>query len=305
MSFALLATCVTLACFGAVHAALRAVVRFVPRGGDRDIVLFARGIAPAAFAAIVSLGVGLPAFLLFEPRHDGERAGIVLLSAAAIGAWQVVRMAARAFGMLRLSRALMRRWSASAAPLQRSPWGMPAFAVDADFPVVAVAGLIRPRLFVDRRVLESCSEAEVEAIAAHERAHVRRRDNVRRLIIGACEGPLSASATSWRQAAEHAADAYAADSARRALDLASALLKLARLAGTRSLEGTAVSTVHDGGSLDVRIRRLINLSGSHKPEGGPSAAVLVLILLSGAAAACVPGLLDNVHHVLETIVRLP
>jgi hypothetical protein len=305
VSFAMLTACVSLACFGAVHAAARLFVRCVPGSADRDGVLFARGIAPAAVAAIGAFGVALPAFLLFEPRHENERVGMLLLGAAALGAAQLVRMAARAGRMLYLSRALTRRWTATAAPLHRSPWGMPAFAIDADFPVVAVAGLLRPRLFVDRRVLDTCSDAEVEAIAAHERAHVRHRDNVRRLIIGACEGPLSAAAASWRQAAEHAADACAADSARRGLDLASALLKLARLAGTRSLEGAAVSTVHDGASLETRIRRLVDRSGAGAPATRSSPLPLVTLAIAGAALASVPGLLDNVHRLLETLVRLP
>jgi Zn-dependent protease with chaperone function len=175
--------------------------------------------------------------------------------------------------------------------------------VDAGFPVVAVAGLFRPRIFVDRRVLAACSPAELDAIAAHEQAHVVGRDNLKRLLIGACQGPASAAARAWRQAAEHAADNQAADSSQRALDLASALLSVARLAPRRTLEGTALSTIEDGGSLEVRIRHLLTIERPPIVTDHGAGAVLVLIPLACAIAFNWSALLRSAHSLTEAAVR--
>jgi hypothetical protein len=305
VSVATLAVVVTCAAVGLVYLVARAVARLVCVPPDRDAtVLFARGIGPTMTAVAFALGVVLPAFLLFEPPHDGERAGVVLLALAAVGAVHLVQIAVRALRMIGLSRALTERWLATATPLTHEPWGIATFAIDAGFPVVAVGGLLRPRLFVDRQVLAACSPDELEAIAAHERAHVLRRDNLRRLLIGACDGPMGAAASAWREAAERAADADAASSPRRAVDLASALLKLARVAPTRTLECTVLSTIHDGGLLETRVRHLVSLTCTAPAQAQPPrAALLVLLPAAVAIGLNFPALLRSAHALTEAAVR--
>jgi Zn-dependent protease with chaperone function len=306
VSVAMLTALVTLAGFGLTYACVRGVVLLMARSDhDGDGRLFARGVAPTGIAAALALFVVLPAFILFEPPHDGERVGLLVTLAAAFGAWHVGRVVARALRMLRVSRALTEEWASRSTPVSSSPWGLPAFVVDADFPIVAVAGLVRPRLYVDRRVLAACSTDEIDAIAAHERAHVVHRDNMRRLIIAACEGSSSIAATAWRQAAEHAADARAADSSRRALDLASALLKLARLTPGPSLERAAVSTVHDGGSLETRVRLLLDGRPAVAAPAPPSGPRMLAFGLAAATIVSVPGVLGSVHRLAEALIRLP
>jgi Zn-dependent protease with chaperone function len=305
VSATILAVVVTFAAVGAAYLMARATVAILPAPSSvNSRWLFAQGVGPTLLACAIALGLVLPAFLLFEPAHSGERAGVMLVMLAVIGFAHLARVAVRAARMLWLSRALIARWTSGATPLEESRWGLPVFAIDAGFPVVAVAGLFRSRLFVDRRVLNACSPGELDAIAAHERAHVARRDNLRRLLVGACEGPTSATAAEWRGAAEHAADRRAADSPHRAVNLASALVKIARLEKGRVLEATALSTIHDGGSLEARVRHLVGVEPTTRAERDTSLSILVAVL----PAAIVVGLnwsslLRSVHSVTEAAVN--
>jgi len=297
----------TLAGFGLAYAAARLLLACASlrpaRPQARPAVLLARAVAPTLVASIVSTALILPAFLLFEPAHDGERAGVVLTALAVLGGAQIGAAAVRAIRMLRFARTVTSAWGVHARPLPHEPWGLPAYAVDAGFPVVAVAGFFRPRLFVDRRVLTVCSPAELAAIAAHERAHVECRDNLRRLLVGACEGPRSRAAAAWRHAAEHAADARAAESSERAVDLAAALVKIARLAPGRPLETAALSTIHDGGSLEARIQRLLAVD---RPAAVRAPRSVIWLAAAPAAFAILlqgRAMLAWTHAAVELLVR--
>jgi Zn-dependent protease with chaperone function len=306
MTVAALALVVTLAAIPVAYVALVMATAALRSRPDRTAVsraalMFVRGVAPTTGAMLVAFGLVLPAFLMFEPPHDGERVGRALILIAALGAAQIVRIGVRLVRMLRLSRRFTTAWIPGARPIP-GHWGLPTFAIDAAFPVVALAGFVRPTLFVDRRVLAVCSPAELAAIAAHERAHVRGRDNLRRLLLGVCAGPASVTAAAWREAAEEAADARAADSASRAVELASALLKVARLAPTRSLEATALSTIHDGGNLEARIHHLL----AHDGPSQRTCATRVVLCAAGPVVALMAlnasALLSSVHRVIEIVV---
>jgi Zn-dependent protease with chaperone function len=311
VSVGILTTVVILAALPALHVMTRLMMTVPARSNHatacaRARALFARAVVPSALALGAAGGVLLPAFLLFEPPYGGERPGLTLWVAAAAGAGQLVAIAWRAARMLRVSQRLVSAWHRQSTPLDAESWGLPASTIDKGFPVVAVSGLLRPQLFIDRSVINACSPRELEAIAAHERAHVRSRDNLRRLLIGACRGPSSADACAWRHAAEQAADEGAATSPACAVELASALLKIARLAPPLSLHAAALSTIHDGGSLEARVQRLLAVD-QRQPAVTPSRAssfftVGVLMASALAVGATVP-LLRSAHALLELFVR--
>ena len=310
MSVGALTAIVTLAAIAPLDVLTRLVMSIRARSGAtaaaRARDLFARAVAPAAVALGVALIVFLPAFLLFEPAHGGERPGLTLWVLAGVGAGRLAMIVWRAARMLVVSHGLVAAWRRQSTPLDAQSWGLPASAIDAGFPVVAVSGMLRPQLFIDRSVLDACSPRELDAIAAHERAHVRNGDNVRRLLIGASRGPSSTDASAWRDAAEHAADEGAATSTARAVELASALLKIARLAPPPSLDAAVLSTIHDGGSLVVRVERLLAVD-RFQPAATLSrtSSRLPLALVTAAALALVTSvpLFRSVHALLELFVR--
>ena len=299
MTSAALTAVVTLASIAAAHAAGAAIV-------SRCAGPFPRAAAPLIAALAIGIGIVLPAFAIFEPSHGGERIGALLPIAAAIGAGLLAIWTARVVRMLAASRRLTRTWRRGSAPLDDGRWGMPALRIDSGAPIVAVAGLLRPRLFIDRSVLDLCTASELDAVAAHERAHVRRRDNVRRLLVGACAGPHSAAAAAWRASAEHFADRSAAASPRSAVDLASALVKLARAGRNPAWHDAVLSTVHDGGSLESRVHHLLALDARAATAPTHAAAPRWLALACVLALPAAPPLLQSVHHALELLVqRLP
>ncbi len=226
----------------------------LPSGARRS---FAVAVLPTLLPAAIAFGVLLPSFLLHEPLNGGERPGVLLWSLAVVGALQLTLVLLRVAQMLRRSWRLQRRWSCGARSLPTEVWGLRALAVDLGQPEVALAGIWRPCLFVDRRILDTCSHAELRAIAAHEQAHARSRDNLRRLLVEACDGATSPFAAAWRRAAEIHADARAAQTAGCAVELASALVRVSRLIVARPAPPLPVSAVHDGGDVLGRVHNLL------------------------------------------------
>ena len=311
MSSPLLTACVTLAVFAATAGLARVSLRIWARqspepstAASRARRLLAMAAGPSIAGAAIAFGVALPAFVVFEPAHTGEPHGALLPVLGVIGVAMLVTIVCRAARMLLASRRLVARWSRSGTPLPDTRWGMSATAIDSGFPVVAIAGIFHPRLFIDRAVLAACLPGELDAIAAHERAHLQRGDNFRRLVIGACAGPASPRAAEWRQASEEIADDRAAASPHGAVELASALLKVSRLAPARSIDEAALSTIHDGGCLETRIRKLLDRRSGTRPPAPPvSRASMAMVPVAFATLAWNAPLLRSVHAGLEWLVR--
>ncbi len=254
-------------------------------------------------AALVFAAIGLARF---ESRDGDEIIGWVLWLTSGAGvalagtmAWQ---LAAQQWRTARLWRA----WQVSAAPLTVPGLTIPVYRIDTGFPIVAVIGILRPRLVIDARVLDSCQPEELDAILAHERGHLRRRDNLRRLLFLAAPAlwmPARAH-DRWREATEEAADDLAA--AQRAdarLHLASALVKVARLAQEHEPAGwpshLPASALYRGESLDRRVRRLL-APPAVAPGAGHHWGLAVAGVIMGAALA----VQRDIHDAMEVVVAL-
>lgn len=249
------------------------------------------------------------AFLIFEPRGVDESTGLTLLTLAAASGTFLLAALGRVMRLVLLTRRAVRDWMRTARPVSLSGLSVPALAIDSPFPVVAVAGLFRPRLLIARTVLDACSPAELDAILAHEQGHIDRRDNLRRLVLGAVPDllawlPLARRIqTAWLEAAEDAADDMAAalGNEGRAV-LAQALLRVARLAPGAAPVSLPASALYRGESLDRRVRRLL-APAAHAPAGGAArtwipwglgTVVLSLALLT----------LKDIHDLVEAAVVL-
>ena len=152
------------------------------------------------------------------------------------------------------------------------------------------------------------AEAEVWNPATGVRcpAHVTVRDNLKRFLIRACPDALSSRGhldRAWSIAAEEAADAAAvAERPASAVELAEALIRVARLAAPRTPE--LASAFYLGGSIESRIRRLV---GPPSALDAPTPLGCV-ILTTGTLcfAAIVFTTAPALHQVMEAIVsRLP
>jgi Zn-dependent protease with chaperone function len=270
-------------------------------GADR---LFGWRLAPAAAAAACSL-TAAASFARFEPRAGVERTGVVLMALAAAAVVILGSAIARLATGFWITRRSLRAWTACAAPGDLPDVPMPSLLVDSPFPIVAVVGILRPRLIVARSVVNACSADEWRAIAAHEAWHLRRRDNARRALIAAAPDALAwlpcsrRAARRWSDAAEAAADRAAVHAFPEGrVSLASALVRVARLLPADQPASIPATALYRGESLDVRLRRI--LEDPAVPNTGRTPArplIVAAVLIAGSMTALRP-----IHELLEWAV---
>lgn len=280
--YELLGTCVALAALLILNSLLTAaaalVWRLVARRARRWApeasaqALFLLRVFPAAFSLAVVLTLLVPAYVVHEPRDSEESVGLKLLLLSLLSAAGVALAAARVVATWRATSRLVRDWVANSEPISVEGCPLPAYRLRHRFPVVAVVGVLRPRLFVAEQLFEQLTKEELAAAVAHELGHVHTHDNFKRAVLRACRDALlfnpcgRALDRRWAEASEGAADEHAARrGGSAALDLASALVKIARLApaGARPAMPAGAFLVGDadGGSIDTRVRRLLRLAG--------------------------------------------
>jgi Zn-dependent protease with chaperone function len=277
----------------------------------RARALFAVRLAPAAAAAAVAIGLVLPAYLLFEPAHAGERITLPLALMAAAALAVIALGLRRGLRALAATFALERRWRAQAEAIAVPFSPVPVYRVRDGFPVFTVVGLRRPSLYVSDRVLQALDPEEVAAAVAHERGHLEARDNVKRLLLRACPdlvafSPLSRTLEQeWAQAAEALADQSASrDGRATALALAAGLVKVARLVPAPA-GGLPVSALHDGGDVAARVRQLVaDPVPSARPAPGKAMRTLAAAALAGLALTLAAQTLPAVHELIEVAARL-
>jgi peptidase M48-like protein len=316
VSFALWTACVVLASFAAAGAlatfGVWAAGRFVPDANADAAAtarrLFALRLLPALLGAAVAGGLTLPGFLLHEPRESDEVAGLAFSLLVAAGLLSIARGIARGAADWWASRRLHRSWTRAGRPLALPGAPVPAYRIRNPFPVVSVVGILRPRLFVADQVLERLSAAELRAVLAHEAGHVAAADNLKRLLVRLCPAPPWPGAARrleerWEQAAEEAADARCGVP----LDLASALLKTARLAPVGARIELPVASFHNGSALARRVRRLTRQAdgAGGSPARLRGAGRAVAVVLVAATVWVWPQALLFAHRVVEALVRLP
>ena len=306
--------CMSLLAFGALSLlaslSLRPLFRRASAGLWTSEALLALRFAPTALAALLVGGLLLPAFLKHEPRDSGEEIGWEMLLAAATGLAMIAAGALRGMLALRAAGRLRRRLAAGAEAIDLPGAPVPAWAVDHEFPLVALVGVFRPRLFVSRRVLSLCTPDEMAAILAHETGHFVRRDNLKQLLVRSCPDLLGWTAAgarleaAWEEACDRAADDDGARGGRRD-DLAAALVKVARAVPSPFSATAPYFAFYRSDAVAVRVRRLLD-----EPSGprGFTFGDGVMVLHMGLAAAFVLAnwdrVLRSVHDVTETVVFL-
>jgi Zn-dependent protease with chaperone function len=323
--YALLGICLTLAALftlNAVGSAATAVVwRALKRGEHRWTasscarLLLALRILPPAAAVVFAFGLLLPSYLLYEPRGTGETvtwqlAVISLLSAAAI-----VLSVWRWLTGWRATRRLTLDWLSQAEPVKFENVMIPAYRIEHRFPVIAVAGVFRQRLFVAGCIFRTLNRGEIAAAIAHETAHLTSHDNLKRSLLRICRDALLALPCGrlidrdWAEASELAADEHAAGAgAETTLNLASALVKIARLAPVElrpAMPAGASQIGSDASSISLRVRRLARLAESPRQPAKETVLRFTPLALFVAVffLAMDSGVLAMVHHVTEYVVR--
>src|SRR4051812_13772910 len=168
--------------------------------------LFALRIFPLGAAALVTLIFAVPSFLLLEPRTIVEPIGGVPLALGICG------LAVVAIGFGNASLAV---WKASRTI---SGWMSGAQFIDFPSPVsvlripravppMTAVGIVRPRILLSKAAESLLDGGELHAALNHEIAHVRRRDNLKKLLLCFVAFPgMRKLDESWLEWTEMAAD---------------------------------------------------------------------------------------------------
>ena len=284
--------------------------------------LFALRIAAPLLSLLVVATLFVPAYVGYEPYGTSEVVS-KKLAAFAIASFLGLGFASwRAIRTWTATRRLAKQWLRGAVSIRLPFIGIPTYCIAHTFPIIAVVGTLRPRLFIAEQVLQSLTEDELVAAIAHEGGHLAARDNFKRALLRGCRDLLTIVPSgrsldrAWSESVECAADERAAQTSPDiALNLASALVRIARMvpAGTRSELPLATFLVgEETRGIKVRVRRLIEIASVGRSNGTElrrrgtvvPAIGLVVLLAFTATVATNPHVLLTVHAVIEDVVSL-
>ena len=326
MDEVLFATVLALAWFATVNIAASATAAALGWALDRPLArmrpasaaraFFVMRLLPGVVSLFFTIALFLPAHWRLEPANTGESAGYCLLLLAALGAAILIATAWRAWMAARATGWVGRVWARRSKLRGIDAGGVPVYGLPDRSPVVSLVGIFRPRLFVATQVLDALTADELDLSIAHEVAHLRTRDNLKRVLVACAPDVLSVVGLSrrvedrWRAALEFAADAGAVrDDEARALSLVSALVKVARLlpaplsAGVRLLAG---SHFYEGALLTARIDRLLQVETWRRQSFARVPVWPVSLVGLAVLAALLPSqaVWLTVHVVTEGLIRV-
>lgn len=274
-------------------------VRYLANG------LYLLRMFPLLVAILITAAFTVPSFLLLEPRTIQEPIGEIPLALGLLGAALGLGGALNAVLAARRAAQTISIWTRESQPAEIcSP--VPVLRISRSLPPMTAAGIIHPRVLVSTTAEFLLTPNELHSALNHELAHIRRRDNLKKLLLRLVPFPgMSGLERAWLEAAEMAADDEAVSSTSQALDLAAALLKLSRLSSVELAPQLTAGLVHSPAfAMNARIERLVvwtePMQGSQKY---PVWYALTAIALAAAVAFSYSSLLVGVHEATELLVR--
>jgi Zn-dependent protease with chaperone function len=288
---------------------------------SRARLLFSLRTLPALLAFLAVALLLIPSYLAYEPRHTGETVSFKLGLLAVLSAAGIMVSIYRGIATHRATAKLTSDWLRQGTPVLITGIDIEAYQIEHAFPLIAIVGFLRPKLFIASQVLELLTPEEISAAVAHENGHLAARDNLKRGLLQACRDALLIIPSgrsldkAWSEASEEAADENAARQGNGvALDLASTLVKIARIIpqGARPTMPAGVFLLGDDETKGIksRVRRLIDLSAiERRPAAGrevstnlivwvPASMLLATLLVMATS----PVLLSRVHSLVEHAV---
>lgn len=331
MTYYVLAACLALAVFFALNvlgSLLSAAVWFGLRrlarhwtATTRARVIFRLRVLPPVCALLFVAAFLLPAYLIYEPYPAPDNVGFALLAIAICSAFALAFASFRVVASWRATRRLKAAWLRRAEPASLGGVTIPAQVLRHPTPVIAVVGVLRPTLFIAEQVLGSLTQEELEVALAHENGHLIARDTLKRAVLNFCRdltllvGGARTLDRAWAEESERAADEYAASAGSVvALDLAAALIKIARLmpSGVKNVVPSGAYLLEgDGVGVASRVRRLTEMASARATHAGGESRLSKAALTAGLCGLAAPALLiadwevlATVHALTERVVKL-
>jgi Zn-dependent protease with chaperone function len=317
MTFPYLArlVCLCLASFFLIHLVLGLItsvaaplaIRNAERMKPRSAAVFLLGLRlfPPTGALFVVVALCVPSYVRFEPQAIAEPVGLICIAAAFSGLAVIATSILRGLKTSAASLAFIRNRRNGAIKM-KAFW-----LVQAPTPSFALAGILRPELFVSSDVLSQLSAEQLRVALRHEDAHQVSYDNFKRLLVIFAPGMLprfsgfTALEHAWARFAEWAADDSAvAGNSQRSLALAEALVRIARVNSARQLSPLITSLVSDGEDLSARIERLLNNNSPRRAACNPASTGAIAALAAITIGFALRGItLASVHETLEHLIR--
>lgn len=170
-------------------------------------------------------------------------------------------------------------------------------------PFSVTAGLARSGIWVSAALAEALSEEELHVVLMHERAHLERRDPLRRAAAAAFSFPLWPSVrravlSELALASEQACDEEAGRQLGDRLRVAETILSVERLAGA-SAPATLLGVLAFGGcTTPERVKSLVEDELAASPLRAASWVAFALLVGGTWLVA------DPLHHITEHWLRL-
>ena len=299
-----------------VRISSKSAIRFAQAksSGTAAQLLLALRLLPFALAVLFVVALCVPSYLWLEPAASSERVGLLCVVFGFLGAaiWftSIARTVRSLVASLRHNQ--LCRLAGQETRLPRN--SAPIVLVEDEAPLLALSGLLRPRLLISRGVLRVLSPEELDAALAHEQAHRTSRDNAKRLLLLLAPDVFPfvrlfrMLECSWSKFAEWAADDQAAGGdSRRALFLAAALVHVARLGPAPPLPLLSTSLLAGDHDLVARVDRLLHPIPIARVYSKPAHHRLRTagFLLAGCLTALLltPSALSSVHELLELLLH--
>jgi Zn-dependent protease with chaperone function len=297
---ALVALSVSACVWIALRLGQSALERLTPAAQAR--VYLTAALAPA-FAGTVFFGGAVADWLRHGPmemclqrERSGHSSDLLLALGLAFGGRILIGGAGLIRGIWRaqrLARALGHCTPSSTSPRCR--------VLPFDETQAFVLGIVRPEIYVTRGLLAAAHSEDLAPVLAHEEAHVRKRDPLRRLIASAgllfhLPGVTATIERRLTRAQEMAADSEAAGRIGDRIRFAEVLVWFARLQSFRPVSACEFSC----GDIDARVRGI--LESTPRRDAFRPAALLVaassITVLALAAA-------NPLHRLSELLLGLP
>ncbi len=180
--------------FVAIYPLVRSsLLKLHPRYGSALLLAYWMGPFLASLLSTVILFLPSAETLLVDAHcHDNCQTHVPTLNSVGlawfgviVGSIAVVSLTLQLLSTVRRSRQLRGQFN-----LLGKSFGS-YYAINSSCPLVFTLGWWTPRIYVSEGLSSACSDADMEIILLHERAHKERRDNLRLLIARMCSAVVS------------------------------------------------------------------------------------------------------------------
>jgi beta-lactamase regulating signal transducer with metallopeptidase domain len=262
------------------------------------------------------LALCIPSYLRYEENTGIERLGPFCLIMAVLGLGLCLASIYRGVAALRQNYFVEQNCN-RLRHIQSSP-ALPETSIylateeSIGLPLLALVGILRPRLIVSQRLLDTLSAEQVDVVFCHESAHRTSRDNLKRLLFVLAPDifPFTRSFRTierlWQHYAELAADDKAsAGRPERSVALAEALIRVARLGNSECSPILASSLSTQNVELAMRVDRLLAVHSPAQQEkaAGSSGRIFLLTCATLLVCTALPKALSVLYPWLETLLH--